>query len=222
MRTAPISGFILAASVGCGKASETAFQSCTEVCTRHHANLDPESCSGYTNDAVDGCIAQCEHYVDVAGEDCSEDVQAFLDDIGGRQLSCVWWEDCSGGYDDTCDGFASTPAIEECMTESAQAPTEAVEDLNSACVGLYEARDAYDERCEGGSSGAEEGYDEWCADTTVAMYDFGCEREWGAYLDCGLDALNPLYTACEDGFDFREQCASEDVALDTCLGGGWL
>ena len=94
MRTALISLLILAASVGCGKASETAFESCTEVCTRHHANLDPESCSGYTNDEVDGCVTQCEHYVDVAGEDYSEDVQAFLDDIGGRQLSCVWWEDC--------------------------------------------------------------------------------------------------------------------------------
>ena len=111
MRLTLISLLILTASVGCGKS----FQSCTEVCTHHHANLDPESCSGYTNLAVDACIAKCQFYVDVAGEDCSEEVHAFLDDIGGRQLSCGWWEDCSGGYDDTCDGFASTPDIGECM-----------------------------------------------------------------------------------------------------------
>ena len=116
VRLTLISLLILTASVGCGKSSQS-FQSCTEVCTHHYANLDPESCSGYTNDEVDDCISRCQFYVDVAGEDCSEEVHAFVDNIGDTQLSCGWWEDCTGGYDDTCDGYSFTPAIDDCMRD---------------------------------------------------------------------------------------------------------
>ena len=130
MRLALISLLMIPLAVGCGKDSSTEESStydCSAACTAHYESLTTENCSGFSNSNVDDCTAMCEFYVQTAGDNCSEEVRAYHDNILHTTLTCDWWDDCSGGYDDTCDGFAKTPAIDDCMQahgESSEFPDD--------------------------------------------------------------------------------------------------